>query len=265
MHPITEKLNSISIYDYMIVFLLVLGMASGFSGLFPAAVMGEAFLRFAFVPVFAVLLDISIKRFALKKPLKAPKSAFISGLFVAGILDPTAPIYIHLTAAALAILSKHILRMGGRNIFNPAGFGISLTSIIFTYILGINVLGSWWIGATLLTIPLGLYISYRMVKLPLTFSFYAVYALAAILMLKLPVELILEPSFISGYFFFASFMLLEPRTSAYTFKGMVVFGMVVALLSASLPLALPPVEFTLVSLMAMNIFKDLLDKRFPDS
>ena len=225
----------------------------------------DAFVRMVTVPIFAAIVDLSIKHFVLKKSIEIPKTALISGLFVAGILDPTAPLHVHLIAATLAILSKHVLRIGKRNIFNPAGFGITITSIIFTYLLKTSIVGSWWVGATLLVIPLGLFISYKIEKLQLTFSFYIVYMLAVLLILKLPLGQILDPSFLSGYFFFACFMLVEPRTTPYTLKAMIIFGVLVALLSAILPLIAPSIEFTLISLMFMNLFKDILDKKLPDS
>lgn len=261
---IIDELNKISIYNYMIVFLVILGIVGNFFLNSNNQLLINVFLRLILVPVFAAIIDLLIKYFLLKKSVEIPKTAIISGLFVAGILDPTTPVYIHFIAAALAILSKHILRIGKRNIFNPAGFGIAITSLVFTYLLGINIIGSWWIGATLLTIPLGLYISYRIEKLPITLSFFVVYILAVFFTLKLSPDQLFDPSFIAGYFFFASFMAVEPRTTPYTLKAMVLFGVIVALLSAILPLLVPPIEFTLVSLMFMNIFKDLFDKNLPD-
>ncbi len=265
---IIDQLNSRSIYDYMIIFLVTLNIVSNvylnvFSFSNPTSFF-QSWIRLIAVPAFAALLDLGIKYFVLKKPIALPKTALISGLFVAGILDPTAPIYVHFIAAFFAILSKHTLKFASRNIFNPAGFGITLTGLIFTYLLKTPIVGSWWIGATLLVIPFGLYISYRIQKLPMTFAFFIIYPILAIFTLKLSITQVLDPSFLSGYFFFSAFMLVEPKTTPYTFKAMILAGLIVAILSAVSPVFLPTTEFTLISLMLMNLFKDVLDEKLPD-
>ena len=265
---IIDRINNIDIYTYVIAFLVLLNISTNIyfnviSSNNPE-IFKQAIVWLAVVPLFAGLLDVAIKQVIYKKPFAMPKTAFISGLFVAGILDPTTPLYILLVAAALAILSKHVIRLKNRNIFNPAGFGIAVTGLAFTYLLHVPVAGSWWVGATFLAVIFGSYISYRMKKLPLTLTFFALYPILVFFTLKLLPAQMLDMSFISGYFFFASFMLLEPRTSPYTLKAMVLAGVVVAILASVLPLFLPAMEFTLISLMAVNIFRDVLDKRLAD-
>ncbi len=268
MEGILGRIRGVSIYGFMIAFLLFLGIASNlYMNFFLSenpSLLAEVFARLFFVPVFAALLDVAIKHFLLKRPFALPKTALISGLFVAGILDPSAPLYAPFAAAAIAIISKHIIRGKGRNIFNPAAFGITLSIIVFTYAFGVKVFAAWWISSTFLAIPLGLFISYKMEKLPLTLSFFATYCAALLLLFGASISSFTQPIFASIFLFFASFMLLEPRTSPYTFRGMVLSGVCAGILCAVLPLAALPLDFTLVSLLAMNIFKGVLDRSLPD-
>ncbi len=269
MPTIQERLDAVPIYDFMAVFLATLGIVSdAYLNLFLSA-RWPVFLawlgQLAAIPAFAALLDVAIKHFALKKPFAVPKTALISGLFIAGIIDPSAPIIVPLSAAAIAILSKHLLRFRARNIFNPAAFGIAVTGILFTYIFGINVVGAWWIASTLLVIPFGLFISKRMEKLPLTLTFFITYVLTLLLVFGRSPGSFAEPIFVSTFLFFASFMLIEPRTSPYTLGGMLVGGFGVGMLSAALPAILPSVEYTLFALLVMNVFKDFLDRKLPDN
>ncbi len=268
MPSFLESLKAFSIYDYMIVFLVTLGVAADvYLNVFASnnpAMLAQGFGRLLLIPAFAGLMDYAIKKFFLKKYPGIPKTALISGLFVAGILDPSTPLPIPFIAVALAILSKHLFRAHARNAFNPAAFGIAITGILFTYFFGINVVGSWWIASTLLTVPFGLFISYKMEKLPLTFSFFAAYAVTLAALFGQPLNSIFQPVFVSAFLFFASFMLIEPRTSPYTFRGMVLSGICTGVLSAWLPGILPPMEYVLVSLLAMNLFKGVLDKKLPN-
>ncbi|MBI4399285.1 RnfABCDGE type electron transport complex subunit D [Candidatus Micrarchaeota archaeon] len=263
-----DDLNKKSYYDYMILFLITLIVSANvylnILSFYNPKSFGNALVFLIIDPVFLVLLDIAYKKLILRKTIVLPKTAIISGLFVAGIMDPTAPVYVHLIAGAIAILSKHLIRNKMRNIFNPAGFGITLTGLVFTYLLKMPVAGSWWLATTLLAIPFGLYISYRLQKLPMSIAFLVVYSLTAVLVRNFPLAQVLEPSFLSGYFFFSCFMLLEPRTSTYSFKPMVIFGVLVAILSGVMPLFVPTIEYTLVGLLLMNLFTDVLEKKFPD-
>ena len=75
-----------------------------------------------FVAIFtAVVLDLGIK-YLRKENLKVPRSAIISGFFVSTVLEQSTPLATIIFAAAVAILSKHILRWQGKHIFNPANF-----------------------------------------------------------------------------------------------------------------------------------------------
>ncbi len=269
MPAIMERIKALQMYDFMIIFLSALSVVSNlyfnFFSSQNTALLLSVFARTLIVPAFAACLDLSIKYFLLKKPLALPKTAVISGLLVNGIIDQSAPIIVPLVAATIAIVSKRIIRSEKRNIFNPAGFGVFSAVIIFTYILGQKVFGAWWVASTLLAVPLGFYISYRMRRLPLTLSFFIAYAVSLAVFFGTPLSSLVKPLFVSTFFFFASFMLLEPRTSPRTMCGMVLAGTGVGLILSFLPSFAPPLEFTLASLMIINVFKGFLDKKLPDA
>ena len=217
----------------MSVFLIILALISVFF---------YGFEINALIPVLvsvlaAVTLDLLINYYKLKT-WEFPYSALISGLFIGGLLAQDLKFYIYIIAAAIAILSKHIIKVHGKHIFNPANLGILIVFIVF------NAPNTWWISSPLYFVILfGLFILWRQRRFDLALSFIAAYY---ILHAFIP-----EPSMFGGMqmmrnmpmamhnfyqsftsqstiFFFAMFMLIEPKTHPVARKQRIFYGILAA-------------------------------------
>ena len=207
----------------------------------------------------ASLLDLLINYVRFKKVL-LPKTGIISGLFIGTVLDVNQVWYIPIVAAVLAILSKNIIRIKGRNIFNPASFGMVLTSLTFGVSLG------WW-AATFLPwiLVMGILILYK-IRGYQTITFLIFYYIFSIL-----------PAFSSGLaeaffgtqvyglinpfvLFFSFFMLTEPKTAPFGKKSKYVYGFLVAFFNYILIQFFPALS-PILPLLVANVFVPILNQK----
>ena len=238
---IIEKIKSLiskfTIYKYMISFLVVLHLVSVF------------FYGFSFkslIPVLiaiitTVTLDLSIEYFKSKKnqleknqiqnSIFFPHSGLISGLFIGGLLTQNLQWYIYVLAGIIAILSKRLIKVQQKHIFNPANLGILLVSIIF------GASHTWWISSPIILVLIfGIFIIWRLRRYDLTISFLATYFLINIIIQLFRREQFLDFKYyyiiINGgvIYFFSMFMLIEPKTNPTARKQRIVYGILIALL-----------------------------------
>jgi len=138
----SNLVRKINVYDFMIAALTLTAIIS-------VILKGNDALTYLpqiiFIPMLAAIIDLAVLKIK-KEQLYFPKSAIITGLIISLIAFPN--IHLVALAAALAILSKHIIAWKGRHFFNPAGFGLFIAALLG----GFNV---WW-GA----IPLVIVFSY---------------------------------------------------------------------------------------------------------
>ena len=87
--------------------------------------------------ITTITLDLIIN-YKIEKTFVLPDSATISALFIAAALSVNQIWYIPIIAGAVAIISKHVIKIKGRHIFNPAVFGL------FSVILLFNTQIEWW-------------------------------------------------------------------------------------------------------------------------
>jgi hypothetical protein len=102
-------------------------------------------------------------------------SAYISGISI-GLLLKSQVLWPYLMAAALSIGSKYVLRLGGRHLWNPTNFGISV--LLFCAGADVHTLGAEFDNrgyANLLVWFFGLLILYRLGKLHITLTFVAAF------------------------------------------------------------------------------------------
>lgn len=181
---------------------------------------------------FAVILDFLILKF-FKQKSYFPDAALISALIISLVLPPQSSMLTIVTAVSVAILSKHLIKIKGRHIFNPANLGILVSIILF------QSYDSWW-AATFLwaLIILGLGIVFMQDKFEQLFSFFLVYFGILILGKFLQGQSgAISSIFLENYglYFFAFIMLIEPLTSPISSKlAQGIFGAQVGLLSALL-------------------------------
>ena len=87
---------------------------------------------------FCGLLDFLINKIVFKKQL-FPKSAIITGFILSGILSYHENWWWLLIFSAAAIISKHLIRINNKHIFNPANFGLFAATLLgFPLIWGIE-------------------------------------------------------------------------------------------------------------------------------
>lgn len=211
---------------------------TGFLLLLCAAVSSYAIRTFPVNLIIAItacaLLDLAIKKLFLKRELKFPSSAVISGIIIGSIAPLNAPVIAVLVAAAVAIVSKYLIRIKGRHIFNPATLGLLIALSLFKLgdmwwaAAGINVLG-FAIPLTLILIIANYKAGKLKVAVPFLLATAVLYAATQFVSVPLTAMGLLS-FFASMPYYFAFIMLSEPRTSPNVPKEQVVFGVAVALL-----------------------------------
>jgi ferredoxin-NADP reductase len=185
------------------------------------SITGELF----FTPVelaagLAVAVGVSVISNRLVAPLfRVPahtESALITGLLLFFIFRPSVEageLVATAGAAGVATLSKYVVAVRGRHIFNPAAFG--------TVIVGLTGLGVswWWVGSTALLPAVAIaaiLVLYRTRRFALAGMFLLVSVVATVVRLLsdgMPVAAALATPFTSfPVVFFAAFMLTEPLT-----------------------------------------------------
>ncbi|OGG22110.1 hypothetical protein A3D03_01980 [Candidatus Gottesmanbacteria bacterium RIFCSPHIGHO2_02_FULL_40_13] len=154
------------------------------------------------------VLDV-IYTFIRTKRVYLPFSAFLSGLIISLILDDTQGLFHLYSAVFAAFFSKHFIRIKGNHIFNPAAFGLFVSSVLFQSSI------SWWsvITVNIYALPLIFLLPVlnrlRRLHIPLIF-------LGGIF-IYLILTTGLQPAFLlmsdGSLLFFAFVMLTEPMTT----------------------------------------------------
>ena len=204
--------------------------------------------REAILPTMAAVLmagglDTAIKS-CKKGTFYLSKSGIISGIFIGMLMTPNLPAVV--ITAAITILFKHIIKIKGRHIFNPANFGLMIAGVI-----GFGT--SWWGSYALVPVVIfGAFILYRTTKLKMVISFLMAYAFATALFVG-SIQSFMPLIVNSTILFFAFFMLTEPKTSPYTPKSQIVQGVFMGVLSALLILASQLTGITYLSAYYLNI------------
>ena len=230
-----SMLNRFTIYQYMSVFLIILALISAFFYEFGI----NALIPVVISVLAAVILDLLINYYKFKT-WEFPYSAFISGLFIGGLLAQNLAWYVYVSAGIIAILSKHLIKVHRKHIFNPANLGILMVFIVF------NVPNTWWISSPFyLVVLFGLFILCRQRRFDLALSFIAAYYILhafipePAMMGRMPIMANMSimmgnfyQSFISQstIFFFAMFMLIEPKTHPAARKQRIFYGILVGIM-----------------------------------
>lgn len=183
------------------------------------------------------LLDLAIT-FAKTKRWYYPFSSLISGLLIGLIIDPSSGLLPIVLAVLLGFLSKHFLKWKGRHVFNPAAFGIIITSVL----LGTPI--AWWAvapGGISLLLCVGIaFILYKLKRIQIPIIFLTGYFLFFLFSRGLSTATAL--TFDGTVFLFSFVMLPEPMTSVIS--GFWKYGFALAVLGVLIISIL--INFTLV-------------------
>lgn len=188
---------------------------------------------------FTIFFDL-LFTFMRKRTVFIPYAAIATGLIIALIIDPRAFWYQAALVSAVAMGTKHFLRVLGRHIFNPAAAGLFLGGIIF------NRYVSWW-GVSFQNIAQFSFqniVLFFILLLPVLVSGFRLrrfYSIGTFLITYTIFSVIFTFTFSLASFltrlvdpttiFFAIVMLPEPMTSPGNPKRQLLFGFVVAILA----------------------------------
>jgi Na+-translocating ferredoxin:NAD+ oxidoreductase RnfD subunit len=209
--------------------------------------------------VTAALLDLVIIRVRTGE-WKIPDGAMLTALIVAMVLSSREPWHVVTITAALAVVSKYVLRAGGANIFNPAAFAMVATFYVF------NTGQSWW-GALpdlpLLVIAVllatGIFITQRVNKVPVVISFlgayYLLFSLAAFVGDPRRVSALYRAPDLHMALFFAFFMVTDPPTSPPKHRDQWIYGAIVAVVAFTVFETIGAVYFLFAGLLVANVWE----------
>jgi Na+-translocating ferredoxin:NAD+ oxidoreductase RnfD subunit len=208
----------------------------------------------------AGLLDLAIM-FMLKRKRLTPDGAILTGLIIALVLSPSSSWYITVAAAAIAIISKHVLRMKKKPIFNPAALGLLAVLLLFSsgheWWGGLSALPVW----SLVFLVAGGYLVVNKVnKLPLIFAFLGTYFslfLGISVYHALDVNDIFRIPFINAVLFLSFFMLIDPPTSPSKYSEQILFGGIAASISVLVNVQIGGLSFLLAGLLVANLLNSL--------
>lgn len=243
-----KVLNRINLYTLLIIILSIFSIIGffvfGIKSTLPQLIIAI---------ITAGLLD-SLIYFYKTKRFKISKSGIITGFFVGLVLSTGQFWYVPLFASIVAILGKHIGRyimqlIGQRNhLFNPAIFGIFVSMLIF------RTGDGWWgAGSLIAVIILGIILLLRFKAVGLVVSFLITYFVFLFLFNIGSLGNFGINFLTSHLYFFAFFMLTEPRTSPTLFKGKIIYGILSGIVINLMILLLPLYTFTL-GLLICNLF-----------
>ncbi len=194
-----------------------------------------------------------------------PRSALISGLSLCLLLR-TASAPVAMLAAALAIGSKFVLRVGRKHVFNPTNFGIVVA--VFVARAAWVSPGQWGAPAFLgfLLACVGSLVVSRALRSDVTFAFLAAHAGIAFgraLWLGDPIAIPLHQLQNGGLLLFAFFMISDPRTTPDSRVGRILFGVLVAALSGYFHFVLYRPVTLLPALFLLSPLVPLIDRALP--
>lgn len=193
-------------------------------------------------PAVAVLVDLTFQRVRFDT-LRVPDAALATGLFVALVLPPSAPLSFLGIASFVAVALRHVLRSAGHPWFNPAAVGILTAAFAF------GLAPAWWAGigpvGEYLVVALGIALIVRSpAQWRLPVSFLGVYAALAtvqhvVLGATTDPHILLLQAIDPTTVFFALFMIAEPRTAPSAPAGQPLYAGLVATVAAFAPLFSP--------------------------
>ena len=212
------------------------------------------------IPAFATVVDLALQRARFRR-LRFPDAALVTGLFLALLFPPTAPLLFAGAAAFAAVATRHALRFAGHPWLNPAASGVVVGALLF------GLAPAWWVGigpfGEVAMVALGLLLILRAPsswRLPAVFLLsYGVLAVVQHVVTGATTDprVLLLQAADPATLFFALFMVAEPRTAPGAPHQKVLYAGVVGTLAAFLPLVLPSLGI-LVSLLAGNLLAVVL-------
>jgi Na+-translocating ferredoxin:NAD+ oxidoreductase RnfD subunit len=193
--------------------------------------MLESYQKTLLAIVTAIVTEMVLGRIFFKK-FPHPASAYISGISV-GILVRSPAFWPYALCAAISIMSKYVLRVRGRHIWNPSNFGISV--LLFLVPEAVATLSIQW-GNYLLPMVviwiLGSVIISRARRFNITATYvvsFIAFAFMRSWMTGSPWQSEVAPLTGPMYQLFIFFMITDPKTTVKSKTGQCMVAFMVAL------------------------------------
>jgi len=246
MKKILQKLQSVKIQfaAFLVLFAVYLAWKDE----------EPVFLLMMLLAIVSCLLFEAVFSYWREKKWSVSSSAWITGCILGDVLSADQPWWIFPVAAFLAIVSKFLIRVNKKHLFNPAAFGTFFVIVALGATTQWKGTYLWYVLA-----PFGFYFVYKFRKLELLAS-YGVVALALFAARALSQKVPLGDIF--GYlsYFFIFIMLIEPKTTPIKPLGKMIFGGGVAVLIFILTEAGVKFDAELGALLIFNLTVPFLNK-----
>ncbi|WP_314590050.1 RnfABCDGE type electron transport complex subunit D [Paenibacillus terrigena] len=237
-----------------ILLIVLVGLAAIVS---TATASYHGLVNIAIAAATSTLLDYAIIRIQRRKQLVL-SGALLTGIIIGLIVSPATSWPIVFLAAVIAIVSKHVITIRKKPIFNPAAFGLLAVFLLFStgedWWGGLPDLSIWWLP---LLLAGGYWITFRVRKFPLTFTFLGIY-FSVYLIIALfgaaDVSDMFRVPFLNSVLFLTFFMLTDPPTSPAKPNEQMLFAIVAAGVSIWINLMFGGLSFLLAGLLAANLW-----------
>ncbi len=187
----------------------------------------------------AITTEVSLRRL-LTGERHQLASAYISGISIA-ILVRSPMLWPYAVGGVLSIMSKYVLRLRGRHLWNPSNFGIC--ALLFLAPFAVAPLSVQWgndLWPMLVIWAVGLFTIWRAKRAHITVAYVvSFFILALVRSLITGSAFVTEVAPITGpmYQLFALFMITDPKTTVSSRRGAVVVVGVIAFVEMLLRLA----------------------------
>lgn len=203
--------------------------------------------------ISAIIVEAAIIYIKEKKVI-ITDSSVISGLIIGYVLSTAQPLWIFAAASMSAIISKYIIQVDKKHLFNPAAFGIFSVLVLFGS-------ATQWKGTDLwyILIPAGVYFISKIRKIEIVIGYMIAFSILFGTQALIQGTPLLEALIYQNYFFIF-IMLIEPKTTPVTRSGKLIFGTAVATLVFILNINHVKFDAELCGLLTLNIFSPLFNK-----
>lgn len=186
----------------------------------------------------AILVEIVLGRFFYGQ-WPHPASAYISGISV-GILIRSPALWPYALCAAISIISKYVLRVKGRHLWNPSNFGIcAMLFIAGDYVASLSIQWGNNLWPMIVIWVLGSIIIWRLKRFHITATYVVCFIVFAMLRSYLtgsPWQSEIAPITGPMYQLFIFFMITDPKTTVRSKLGQCIVVVAVALVETVLRL-----------------------------
>jgi Na+-translocating ferredoxin:NAD+ oxidoreductase RnfD subunit len=198
----------------------------------------ESYQKTLIAIVTSIALELTLGRIFFHKWLH-PASAYISGISV-GILVRSPAFWPYILCSAISIMSKYVLRVKGRHIWNPSNFGISVMLLLAAdTVASLSIQWGNYLWPMFVIWALGSVTIARLHRFHITATYVASFLAFAFMrswMTGNPWQSEIAPITGPMYQLFIFFMITDPKTTVRTKRAQCIVVFLVAVLEMVLRL-----------------------------